>query len=180
MKKSLSLLLTALFCIASAAAFPILNVPNSTVGQLAGILFTLESASVLKIGLVINSESAEPAVFMNSTYHDLAAGNFSQNWSNRGLITTADDWSAVPSIIGYRGDALSNSTATDPQTVLAPSAVVNVIPQSSTGTGTGGVHEIEAAEMIALQGSGTADAPYIVLHLDSVGRKNITVTYSLV
>src|SRR5229473_2252709 len=44
---------------------------------------------------------------------------FSQNWTNTGLITTNNDWSGVPGIIGYRGDALTSSTAVDPQTVVA-------------------------------------------------------------
>ncbi|MBK9528384.1 MAG: hypothetical protein IPO41_08700, partial [Acidobacteria bacterium] len=57
----------------------------------------------------------------NNSYHNLASGNFSQNWSNTALITTNDDWSGVASIMGYRGDGLSNDTATDPQTVLGPS-----------------------------------------------------------
>ena len=44
---------------------------------------------------------------------------FSQDWSNTGLITTIDDWSGVPGINGYRGDALTAATGVDPQTVLA-------------------------------------------------------------
>src|SRR5262245_9901298 len=44
---------------------------------------------------------------------------FSQNWSNTGLITTDDNWTGVPGIVGYRGDALTSSTGTDPQTILA-------------------------------------------------------------
>ena len=35
---------------------------------------------------------------MSTTYHALASGNLTQNWSNAGLITTNDDWSGVPSI----------------------------------------------------------------------------------
>ncbi|MBK6725361.1 MAG: InlB B-repeat-containing protein [Acidobacteria bacterium] len=117
----------------------------------------------------------------NNTYHNLASSNFSQNWNNTSLITTDDDWSGVPSIIGYRGDGLSSSTATDPQTVLAPSSVVNVDAQSSTTNTTGGVHEIESPiQTIAIQGSTTADAPHIVLFLNATGRQNITVSYYLV
>src|SRR5215204_6822210 len=44
---------------------------------------------------------------------------FTQNWSNTNLITTNDDWNSVPGIIGYRGDDLTTSTGTDPQTILA-------------------------------------------------------------
>ena len=38
---------------------------------------------------------------MSTTYHSLASGNLTQNWSNAGQITTNDDWSGVPSITGY-------------------------------------------------------------------------------
>jgi hypothetical protein len=44
---------------------------------------------------------------------------FAQDWSNTGLITTSDDWSGVPGILGYRGDGLTSVTNVDPQTVLA-------------------------------------------------------------
>ena len=42
---------------------------------------------------------------------------FSQNWTNIGLITTNDNWSGVPGIIGYSaGRASSPRPALDPQT----------------------------------------------------------------
>ena len=44
---------------------------------------------------------------------------FSQAWTNTGLITANDDWSGVPGIVGFRGDDLTASTGTDPQTLLA-------------------------------------------------------------
>jgi hypothetical protein len=34
----------------------------------------------------------------------LSTGNFTQDWSDTGLIGSDDDWSRVPCIIGYRGD----------------------------------------------------------------------------
>ncbi|HKP70013.1 MAG TPA: hypothetical protein VJV05_12065, partial [Pyrinomonadaceae bacterium] len=53
-------------------------------------------------------------------YADLVAQTlpFSQNWTNTGLITANDTWSGVPGVIGYRGDALTGSPGTDPQTIL--------------------------------------------------------------
>src|SRR6185503_17186451 len=44
---------------------------------------------------------------------------FGQDWSNPELITTSDDWTSVPGIVGYRGDGLAAATGVDPQTVLA-------------------------------------------------------------
>jgi len=51
----------------------------------------------------------------DQTFFNLSGGNFSQNWSNTGLITTSDDWSGVGSIEGYRGDDMTAATGTDPQ-----------------------------------------------------------------
>jgi predicted extracellular nuclease len=114
-------------------------------------------------------------------YHNLAAGNLTQDWSNIDLITADDDWSGVPSIIGYRGDELTGATGTNPQTITGTSNVVDVIAnQTSTGSSSGGVAEFHIADpTIGLQGSGTADAPHIVLYLDSTGRQNVVVSYRL-
>ena len=48
-----------------------------------------------------------------------------------------------------------------------------------TSFGTGGVAEFQIANRtIALNGSGTADAPFIVLHMNSVGRSNVTLSFN--
>jgi hypothetical protein len=114
-------------------------------------------------------------------YHDLSAGDFAQNWTNTTLITADDDWSGVASIIGYRGDDLTAATGTNPQTITGTSNVVDVIANQNTATsGSGGVGEFQLADpTIGLQGSGTADAPHIVLYLDATGRENVTVSYRL-
>src|SRR5205085_11414416 len=70
---------------------------------------------------------------------------FSQNWTNTGLITTNDNWTGVPGIIGYRGDGGTSTTGVNPQTVVADlSSVVNVIANQTNPTiTTGGVAEFE-------------------------------------
>lgn len=109
---------------------------------------------------------------------------FTQNWTNTGLITTNDDWSGVPGIIGYLGDDPSTTTGgTDPQTILTVGlATVDVIA-NQTNPNTlvnGGVAEFEIANpVVALNGSGTADAPHIVIHVNTTGHANINVTYNL-
>jgi hypothetical protein len=104
---------------------------------------------------------------------------FSQNWSNIGLITVNDDWSAVPGIVGFLGnyDAAS-PTNIDPRTLLAPFTTndVDVIANQTNPDAniSGGVAEFEITNpTIALQGSGTADAPHIVIYLNTTGRSNI-------
>ena len=109
---------------------------------------------------------------------------FSQDWSNVGLITVNNDWSNVPGIIGYRGDDLTTATGTDPQTILADGSgtPVNVnANQTNPDTFTsGGVTEFEITNpVVALQGSGTADAPHIVIHLNTTGQSNIAVAYDV-
>jgi uncharacterized protein len=109
---------------------------------------------------------------------------FSQNWTNTGLITTNDDWSGAPGIIGYRGDGLVSSTAVDPQTVIADGSAtpvdINVNQTNPNTFTTGGVTEFEILDpVVAFQGSGTADAPHIVIFLNTTGQSNISISYNL-
>ena len=109
---------------------------------------------------------------------------FSQNWSNTGMITTADDWSGVPGIVGFRGDNLTVATGVDPQTVTAADdpGVIDVNPSADPNTFiSGGVSECDALAdpVVALQGSGTADAPYIQIYLTTIGKGSIHITYNL-
>jgi endonuclease G len=109
---------------------------------------------------------------------------FSQNWSNTKLITVTDDWSAVPGIIGYRGDALTGAIGTNPQTIVADGSAtpVNVNANATdTSVASGGVYEFDALPnpVVAMQGSGTADAPHIVISLNTSGTTAINVAYNL-
>ena len=112
---------------------------------------------------------------------------FSQAWTDTGLITTSDDWSGVAGITGYRGDGLVASTGVDPQTVTAdgtaaPTAVVDVNANQTTPNTftTGGVAEFHITDpVVALQGSGTADAPFLLASVVTTGLQSITVAYNL-
>src|SRR5262245_25128509 len=64
-------------------------------------------------------EQLEDRVTPNATYHPLASGTFLQDWS-AASFPSDNNWSAVPSIIGYRGDGLAPTPGTNPATVLAP------------------------------------------------------------
>ncbi|MCX6873772.1 MAG: hypothetical protein NTW21_08185, partial [Verrucomicrobia bacterium] len=135
---------------------------------------------LLLIGIALAGSSSFTRA--DATYHSLASGPFTQNWSNAGLITTDDNWSGVPGIVGYRGDDLTAVTGTDPRTVTAESMVVDVnANQTAPNTlTTGGVTEFALADpVVALAGSNTADAPYIQIHLDTTGTTSITVQYNL-
>ncbi len=123
--------------------------------------------------------------------HGLAFANtsaqtlpFSQDWTDGSLITTNDDWSGVPGIMGYLGTDLTAANDVDPQTVLAPDdpGIPDVIAnQTNPNTLTaGGVAEFAITDpAVALQGSGTADAPYLKIAINTTGMTAIQVSYDL-
>lgn len=106
---------------------------------------------------------------------------FSQNWSNTNLITANDDWSGVPGIIGYRGDNLTTGTGTDPQTILTDGTVtpVSVFRNTvDTNPTVGGIYEMEITDpVIAMNGSATADAPFLLISVATTGKTNLSASY---
>ena len=109
---------------------------------------------------------------------------FSQNWTNTALITVNNDWSAVPGIVGFLGDGDAGApTGTDPQTILTDYGPTgNFVFANQTPTfGSGGPAEMDglADPTIAMQGSGTADAPHIILYINSVGKQSLNLAYNL-
>jgi hypothetical protein len=67
---------------------------------------------------------------------------FSQDWSDTGLITADDNWTAVPGIVGYLGNSLTATVGADPQTVLVDGSSVDVIAnQTDPSLTQGGVAE---------------------------------------
>jgi predicted extracellular nuclease len=116
-----------------------------------------------------------------SAYFPLASGNFSENWTDTSRITANDNWSGITSIVGYLGDTdpAGAVTGVDPRTITGPNlGQVDVIANlANTSSTSGGVGEFEIANpTIGLQGSGTADAPSIVLYMDASGRQDIHLT----
>jgi len=119
---------------------------------------------------------------MSNAYFKLSSGALKQDWSDAGLITTDDSWANVPSIMGYRGDDITAATGVDPQTLTGDGTVVVdvTVNQANPNTfTTGGVAEFAIANpTVALQGSGTADAPNLVIYLDASGRQNLRVQFN--
>jgi len=108
---------------------------------------------------------------------------FSQDWSNAALIATTDDWSGVPGITGFLGQGLTSASSVNPQTVLGVSTEANDVDVIANGTSpntvtTGGVGEFALTNpVVALQGSGTADAPYLAIYLDLTGNAGAIVEF---
>src|SRR5262245_5712545 len=121
---------------------------------------------------------------MSKTYFNLASGSLQQNWSNTGLITTNNNWSGVPSIEGFQGQNIVTAAGANAGAALTDSTLpgdlfVIANQVNPTAVFTGGVAEFELANpTIALQGSGVADAPHIVLYLDATGRENVTLSFN--
>jgi hypothetical protein len=111
---------------------------------------------------------------------------FTQDWTNTGLITVDDNWSGVAGITGFRGDNLTASTAVDPQTLTLADDATPVIDVNANRNDpnlfiSGGLCEFDGITdpVVAFQGSGTADAPYLQIYINASGYQNINVGYLL-
>jgi hypothetical protein len=108
-----------------------------------------------------------------------------EDWSNVSRITADNDWSGVPGFMGYRGDKLAGKPGMNPQSITLDGmgSGVNVLANQKNPNSlrTGGVAEFDgiANPTIAIKGSATASAPFLLLNLDTRGRQNITIGYKL-
>lgn len=140
---------------------------------------------ILTTSLILRIQETSARSLLNKSYHSLASGPLIQNWSDEGLITINNDWSGVPSIEGYRGEDLTNTIDTDPQTILDPNDMgalhvnpsVKVSPSSYTYFG---VAEFDyQIKSIALGASGIADAPHLKIYVNSLTCSDIRVKYKV-
>jgi len=108
-----------------------------------------------------------------------------EDWSDVSRVTKDNDWSAIPGFMGYRGDKLAGKPGMNPQTIVADGLAtpVDVISnQKNPNTlRTGGVTEFDGISnpTMALKGSGTAGAPFLLLNLDTRRKHNIIIVYRL-
>ena len=123
---------------------------------------------------------------MSKAFYKLSTGNFLQNWSDPALFTVDNDWTKVPSIVGYNGAGLA-TTGKDASTVVAdnaPSLTGQVFFNKATTFTSGGVGQFSTPNggtdaVVGLQGSGSANAPNLVIYLDSTGRQDIRLTLNV-
>ena len=110
---------------------------------------------------------------------------FVQNWSDTALITKDNNWSVVPGFMGYRGDKLTSKPGMNPQTIVADGTdtpVQVIANQRKPDTlRTGGLVEFDGLTnpVVAIKGSATASAPFLLLNLDTTGKQNIAAGYYL-
>lgn len=126
---------------------------------------------------------------LDNSYASVSPGSpFTQDWTDINLIVTGDTWIGVVSMNGFLGNLTGTLTGVDPQTILYDefSSEIDLIPnQTNPNTqATGGVAEFELANpVVALQGSGTADAPSLEVRLNTTAcsspGNSLTVTYDV-
>ena len=106
---------------------------------------------------------------------------FAQDWTDIDQITAADNWSGVLGIQGFQGQDPTTTGPVDPRTFLTATNDLDVIDDLTNPAITnGGVAEFELANpVVAIQGTGTTDAPYLLFHLDTTGAGNVRVAYNL-
>lgn len=140
------------------------------------------------LGLVLTVSIFDRKVSANNYYFELVGGSpLIQNWNDTSQITTNDDWSGLFSIQGFRGDGLTSSIGADPQTILADGQTtpldVNANQTNPNTFSTGGVTEFEITNpTAALKGSGTADAPHLMIYLNTTpcpSTKSMSIRYNV-
>jgi hypothetical protein len=126
-------------------------------------------------------ECLEERLTPDASFFSLATGPFVQNWSTA-PITADNDWSTVPSIIGYNGSGLA-APGTDPQTVLSDGGVPTVLSNQTdpSSLAAAGIAEFStlAKPTVALAADSTDQAPYLLLSLNTTQVRNIHVSFNL-
>ena len=96
------------------------------------------------------------------------------NWSDHSLITSNNDWSAIPYIKGFRGDGLTATTDVDPRTVTSdgtttPSVVYANVTTDPNSNSNDGFAEFEslANPTLAFRASSTASAPFLMFYVNT-------------
>ena len=139
-------------------------------------------SAVALVGIFLLTLVAVPAVSADSTAQTLP---FAQDWHDTSLISVTDDWSGVPGVVGFLGQNITTTTGVDPQTLLTDSTVANDVDvianiPPNVNIQNGGVGEFEVDDaVVGLQPDGIADAPYLLLALQTTGFRDVAVSYVL-
>jgi cysteine-rich repeat protein len=109
---------------------------------------------------------------------------FLEDWTDTSRIDQNNDWSHVPGVLGRRGNNLITGEGVDPQSVLTDGGqtMLSVLANKQQLNGEqGALAELEAVDpMIAMQANQAADAPHLLLYVDTRGATLVHVAYDLV
>jgi len=118
--------------------------------------------------LVMNTVSAQ-------TYFPLNGfPNFVIDWNDPNVITNNNDWSSIPYLRGFRGDALTTVQDVDPRTITEDGTgtpVVIFANQADPNTfNADGFAEFESISnpCIAFRASNTASAPFLMMYFNTL------------
>jgi uncharacterized protein len=108
-----------------------------------------------------------------------------ETWTDTTRLSTHRDWSRIPGITGRRGNNLTPGLDADPQGVLADGSHTEIDVRVNLGDPSGlvynGIGELELADpMIALQAGPSADAPHLVIAIDTRGIGQVRVSYVVI
>ncbi|MEO6540384.1 MAG: T9SS type A sorting domain-containing protein [Ferruginibacter sp.] len=120
--------------------------------------------------LALNTVSAQTYYPLNGVPNS----GFVIDWSDPNLITTNNDWSNIPYLRGFRGDALTSVQDVDPRTITEDGTgtpVVIFANQSDPNTfNADGFAEFESISnpCIAFRASNTASAPFLMMYFNTL------------
>lgn len=129
-------------------------------------------------------EQLESRNLLNADYHNLRFVAFSQQWNGTSVLTTANKWSLIQSVVGYRSVDTGAATGADPQTLLSSSTTeeVTVNPQTAvpTTTSAAGIYPIDGSiDVVGVKPNGTFLAPNLVFHVNTIDTNDVRVRYTL-
>lgn len=108
-----------------------------------------------------------------------------QKWSEPGKIIADYDWSGMAGFVGSRGDKMTSKVGANPATIVldGAAAAVSVYANQSKPNSfrSGGVAEFDGIPdpVVAIKGSSSASAPFLLLNLNTTGKKNIGIGFKL-
>ena len=120
-----------------------------------------------------------------TSYFKLSDNDFFEDWTTTAANIATDDWSKVPNWVGYLGNVSSSTSANavpaNSTTITDLGDVDAIILGSSVANTSGGVGVFQSLPdaVVALQGSGTADSPSLVLYLDATGRSSMKLSFDV-
>lgn len=139
-------------------------------------------------GLLSSAVYFEGTAHANRFYSGLVGGApLLQDWTDTSQISIDDNWDNVVSFQAFRGDGLTSVTGVDPQTIVADGHAtpldVNANELNPSTFTTGGAAEFEITNpTIALKGSTTADAPHLMVYINTQPcpmTKSLSIRYNV-